>query len=126
MKLRPVMVETCEMNSRMSAFFRLIFHVSSVADADNSSVDKATRRHHLTLTMGERANAGSVSLLDPGSLRYGNGQKKSTSFSLHLDSSATRGANLVKKSGVIHGNANGHPIHGNDYITRLQTSAGDG
>ena len=54
MKLRPVMVETCEMNSRMSAFFRLIFHVSSAADADNSSVDKATRRHHLTLTMGER------------------------------------------------------------------------
>ena len=54
MKLRPVMVETCEMNSRMSAFFRLIFQVSSAADADNSSVDKATSRHHLILTMGER------------------------------------------------------------------------
>ena len=111
MKLRPVMVETCEMNSRMSAFFRMIFQVSSAADADNSSVDKATRRHHLILTMGERVNAGAVSLVDPGRLRYGNGQKKSTSFSFHLDSRATRGANWVKKSGVIHGNADGHPIH---------------
>ena len=32
MKLRPVMVETCEMNSRTSAFLRLIFQVSSAAD----------------------------------------------------------------------------------------------
>ena len=73
MKLRPVMVETCEINSRMSAFLRLIFQVSSAADADNGSADKATSRHHLTLIMGVRVHAVGMSLLDPGRLRYGNG-----------------------------------------------------
>lgn len=86
MKLRPVMVETCEMNSRMSAFLRLIFQVSSAADAENSSDDKATSRHHLILTMGERVHAVRMSLLDPGRLRYGNGQKKTPPVPLYLDS----------------------------------------
>lgn len=111
MKLLPVIVETCEINSRMSAFLRLIFQVSSAADADNSSVDKATSRHHLILIMGDRVHAVGMSLLDPGRLRYGDGQKKSTSISLHLDSSMPRRAHLIKEPRIIRCDADRHSIH---------------
>ena len=52
--------------------------------------------------------------------------RKNRRPSLSTSTRARPAERLVKKSGVIHGNANGHPIHRNDYITRLQTSAGDG